>query len=54
MGNIIAPHNIIAGSATVGLVGREGAVLSRTLAPCLAASLIGGALALAAVGVFPP
>ena len=38
VGNIIAPHNIIAGSATVGLVGREGAVLSRTLPICAAGS----------------
>ncbi|MEM9591773.1 MAG: L-lactate permease, partial [Pseudomonadota bacterium] len=35
IGNIVAPHNIIAGSATVGLAGREGEVLARTLAPCL-------------------
>ncbi|MEQ9040298.1 MAG: L-lactate permease [Silicimonas sp.] len=35
IGNIVAPHNIIAGSATVGLVGREGDVLARTVTPCL-------------------
>ena len=35
IGNIVAPHNIIAGSATVGLAGREGEVLARTLTPCL-------------------
>lgn len=35
IGNIVAPHNIIAGSATVGLTGREGEVLERTLIPCL-------------------
>ena len=34
VGNIIAPHNIIAGSATVGLTGREGEVLERTVIPC--------------------
>jgi lactate permease len=48
IGNVIAPHNIIAGSATVGLVGKEGAVLSRTLRPCAAAALAGGVLILAA------
>jgi lactate permease len=49
IGNVIAPHNIIAGSATVGLVGREGEVLSRTLAICAAATLAGGAIAFAMV-----
>ncbi len=36
IGNAIAPHNIIAGTATVGLTGRDGEVLARTLAPVLA------------------
>ncbi|MDP2286932.1 MAG: L-lactate permease, partial [Pseudohongiella sp.] len=31
VGNIVAPHNIIAASATVGLAGKEGAVLRRTI-----------------------
>lgn len=31
IGNAIAPHNIIAGAATVGLSGRDGEVLARTL-----------------------
>ena len=47
IGNIVAPHNIIAGSATVGLVGREGAVLRQTGLICVACAAIGGALALA-------
>ena len=42
IGNIIAPHNIVAGAATVGLVGREGDVLKRTLPICLAYGLAGG------------
>lgn len=49
IGNIIAPHNIVAGAATVGLVGREGEVLKRTLPVCLGYALLGGAL-LVAVG----
>jgi len=53
VGNIIAPHNIIAGSATVGLVGREGAVLSRTLPICAAAALAGGLLTLLATRALP-
>jgi len=48
IGNIVAPHNIIAGSATVGLVGREGAVLSKTLWICALACLAGGTLFLLA------
>lgn len=44
IGNIVAPHNIIAGSATVGIVGREGAVLSRTAWPCLAYAAAGGGI----------
>lgn len=35
IGNAIAPHNIIAGAATVGLSGRDGEVLARTLTPVL-------------------
>lgn len=31
IGNIIAPHNIVAGAATVGLIGKEGDVLKQTL-----------------------
>ena len=39
----LAPHNIIAGSATVGLVGREGDILARTAAPCASYTGIGDA-----------
>jgi lactate permease len=46
VGNIICPHNIIAGGATVGLAGREGEVLRKTLVPCMVYALLGGALAL--------
>jgi lactate permease len=43
IGNVIAPHNIIAGSATVGLVGREGDILAHTAWPCAIYAGIGGA-----------
>jgi lactate permease len=46
VGNIISPHNIIAGGATVGIAGEEGRILRRTLAPCLIYGLLGGALAM--------
>jgi len=45
VGNIVSPHNVIAGSATVGLGGREGEVLRRTLGPCLLYAGAGGVLA---------
>jgi lactate permease len=47
VGNIVAPHNIIAGSATVGLVGREGDILRRTSLACLVYVLAAGLLTLA-------
>ena len=46
IGNVVAPHNIIAGAATVGLVGQEGRALSRTLAPGLIYAAALGGLAL--------
>jgi lactate permease len=45
VGNIVSPHNVIAGSATVGLGGREGEVLRRTLGPCLLYAGAGGVVA---------
>jgi len=47
IGNVIAPHNIIAGSATVGLVGREGDILARTMLPCAIYAGIGGGVVFA-------
>lgn len=43
VGNIVCPHNVIAGGATVGLSGREGEVIRRTLVPCIIYALLGGA-----------
>ncbi len=48
-GNVVCPHNVIAGGATVGLVGREGEVIRRTLLPCLAYLTLGGLLLLVLV-----
>jgi len=36
MGNMICVHNIVAASATVGLIGMEGMILRRTFPPLLA------------------
>lgn len=43
VGNIVCPHNVIAGGATVGLVGREGEVLRATAPACAVYALAGGA-----------
>jgi lactate permease len=42
VGSILCPHNVIAGVATVGLVGGRFAVLSQPLLPCLLCALQGG------------
>ncbi|MBX3603391.1 MAG: L-lactate permease [Rubrivivax sp.] len=44
VGNIVCPHNIVAGAATVGLAGREALVLRHTLGPCLLYLAAGGVL----------
>lgn len=49
VGNIICPHNIVAGGATVGLIGREGEVMRSTLPVCATYTLLGGLLVFAIV-----
>lgn len=44
IGNIVAPHNIVAGAATVGVVGREGEVLKQTLPVCACYAVLGGVI----------
>jgi lactate permease len=46
VGNMICPHNIIAGGATVGLVGKEGSILRKTMVGCLIYSTMGGLMVL--------
>ena len=43
-GNMICVHNVVAASAVVGMVGREGAVIRRTLLPFCYYALLPGAL----------
>ncbi|MYG76251.1 MAG: L-lactate permease [Acidobacteria bacterium] len=43
-GNMICVNNVVAASAVVGLVGREGAVIRRTLVPFVYYALVPGAL----------
>jgi lactate permease len=44
IGNIVAPHNLVAGAAAVGLIGAEGKALRITLPVCLLYAAAGGAL----------
>ncbi|WP_395394453.1 L-lactate permease [Novosphingobium sp. BL-8A] len=53
IGNIMAPHNIVAGTATVGLVGREGETLKRTVPICLGYTVAAGVLILLLQAVLP-
>lgn len=48
-GNMIAIHNIVAAAATVGLLGREGALMRKTVIPTLYYILASGLLGLVAV-----
>ncbi len=50
-GNMIAIHNVVAASATVGLLGREGATLRKTILPTIYYLCVIGALGLLAVNV---
>ena len=48
-GNMIAIHNVVAASATVGLLGQEGATLRKTVLPTVYYLLVIGVLGLVAV-----
>jgi len=50
-GNMIAIHNVVAASATVGLLGKEGATLRKTIFPTIYYLLVIGILGLVAVHV---
>jgi lactate permease len=45
-GNMVAIHNVVAASATVGLLGREGQTLRKTIWPTLYYLAMAGILAL--------
>jgi lactate permease len=51
-GNMIAIHNVVAASATVGLLGQEGKTLRRTLLPTIYYVFAVGVLGLLAIFVF--
>jgi lactate permease len=50
-GNMVAIHNVVAASATVGLLGKEGATLRKTILPTIYYLLVIGVLGLIAVHV---
>lgn len=50
-GNMIAIHNVVAASATVGLLGQEGVTLRRTLLPTLYYFVVTGSLGLFAIWI---
>lgn len=50
-GNMIAIHNVVAASATVGLLGQEGTLLRKTILPTLYYVVLAGILGLVAVYV---
>lgn len=50
-GNMIAIHNVVAASATVGLLGREGEVLRMTIIPTIYYLIMAGLLTLIAIHV---
>ena len=51
-GNMIAIHNVVAASATVGFLGKEGLVLRKTIWPTIYYILIVGLLGILAIGFF--
>jgi lactate permease len=50
-GNMIAIHNVVAASATVGLLGKEGSVLRKTILPTLYYLLVTGLIGLFLIGI---
>lgn len=51
IGNMIAPHNVIAASATVGIKDREGEIIRHTILPSLGYALLAGLLGLLAASM---
>ncbi len=54
MGNMICVHNVVAASATVGLVGMEGTILRRTMIPCLLYGLVAGVMGMLFIYILFP
>ncbi len=52
-GNMIAIHNVVAASATVGYLGNEGIVLRKTIIPTLHYLIVVGLIGLVAIALWP-
>ena len=50
-GNMIAIHNVVAASATVGLLGKEGSTIRKTILPTIYYLLVVGLLGMLAVSI---
>jgi len=50
-GNMIAIHNVVAASATVGLLGKEGSVLRKTIFPTLYYLVATGLIGFILIGI---
>ena len=50
-GNMIAIHNVVAASATVGLLGQEGNILRKTIIPTIYYVLLAGILGIIAIEI---
>ena len=50
-GNMVAIHNVVAASATVGLLGKEGETLRKTIIPTVYYLLVVGVIGLLAIHV---
>ena len=50
-GNMIAIHNVVAASATVGLLGKEGSTLRKTIIPTIYYLLVVDLLGMLAVSI---
>lgn len=51
-GNMVAIHNVVAASATVGLLGQEGRTLRKTILPTMYYVVAVGVLGFIAISVF--
>jgi lactate permease len=51
-GNMFCIHNVVAASATVGLLGQEGVTLRRTIIPTIYYCVLTGIIGLVAIYVF--
>jgi len=54
MGNMVCVHNIVAASATVGLIGMEGKLIKQNSLPLFLYALIVGLLGLFFIYVYTP